>query len=614
MFASSLVDGPANVAHFILFPVILVILGLVTLVGHGLWVLAALVFGAILGKERGTSKSSPRKEKCIQCGYWNPAGARYCESCGLAHDNPRAAELADLQATTRQLERLGGQGALDRAILEMLQAKIAVRRSQLTGRKSARLPEVPLPVPPTAPPEEEILTAIAAEPEPPVVPPPAPPWRAIEELLVLQPNVLDLSDPSRGRVLAWYQENHPKQVALLTPAAQGNLARLLADAGLFREAITVFQEVLTHHPRMPEADSLALEAGRLAARLNFRNETQFFLENFAGRSSDAAVRAEADQLLRDLTPVPPTPSVPAVRVVEEAPLDVLPVEAIQPTPPRPPPEPEPPPRPPRRSLGEMLAAFMEERNILWGELVGGLLIVGCSIALVISLWHTLEEHLPYFPFLLFAAITASLFGAGLYTLHHWKLESTSRGLLVIATLLVPLTSLVLAGLQRNGHGWLEAVINVAYVAGFVALMNPAARVLVPGGRWWLSAAVLGTSACQLLVAWLPGATPVLAWLVGLGCLAVACYTLGVASMIHLLFPARVTEPTVLPAPGRQGRSLLAFLGMTTFSLAVVLGFLLSRGGDLKLALEAMAVLVAVAGMPVLASGLVVHQRLAQDPV
>src|SRR5207244_2239994 len=83
---------------------------------------------------------------------------------------------------------------------------------------------------------------------------------------------------------------------------------------------------------------------------------------------------------------------------------------------------------PSRSWSQMLAGFMEESNILWGELVGGLLIVGCSIALVISLWRTLEQ-IPYFPFLIFAAITAALFGAGRYTLSHWKLEATSRGLL-----------------------------------------------------------------------------------------------------------------------------------------------------------------------------------------
>src|SRR5262249_25364883 len=114
---------------------------------------------------------------------------------------------------------------------------------------------------------------------------------------------------------------------------------------------------------------------------------------------------------------------------------------------RPSTEAPPPPRP-RRSLADVLGAFMEERNILWGELVGGLLIVGCSIALVITLWHSLEAR-PFFPFLLFAGITTALFGAGQYTLHHWKLQATSRGLLVIALLLVPLDLLVLAGVSAR---------------------------------------------------------------------------------------------------------------------------------------------------------------------
>ena len=93
---------------------------------------------------------------------------------------------------------------------------------------------------------------------------------------------------------------------------------------------------------------------------------------------------------------------------------------------------------------------MEEKNILWGELVGGLLIVGCSIALVITLWGTLEETLPFFPFWIFTGITLALSGAGSYTFHHWKLETTSRGLLVISLLLVPLNLLVLARLA-GGH-------------------------------------------------------------------------------------------------------------------------------------------------------------------
>ena len=39
-----------------------------------------------------------------------------------------------------------------------------------------------------------------------------------------------------------------------------------------------------------------------------------------------------------------------------------------------------------------------------------------------------------------ALTTSALYGAGRYSLSHWKLESSSRGLLVIATLVVPLWS------------------------------------------------------------------------------------------------------------------------------------------------------------------------------
>src|SRR5207244_400701 len=119
-------------------------------------------------------------------------------------------------------------------------------------------------------------------------------------------------------------------------------------------------------------------------------------------------------------------------------------------------EPIPEPVAPQRRLADVLSGFMEEKNILWGELVGGLLIVGCSIALVISLWQTLER-IPYFPFVIVSSISLAVFGAGLYTLHHWKLESTSRGLLVIASLLVPLNLIVLAGLARGNEGGLTEI-------------------------------------------------------------------------------------------------------------------------------------------------------------
>ena len=115
----------------------------------------------------------------------------------------------------------------------------------------------------------------------------------------------------------------------------------------------------------------------------------------------------------------------------------------------PPPAVSPPPPPRRRGLAAALAAFMEARNIFWGELVGGVLIVGCSIALVITLWDTLAES-PLFKFCTFVGADAVVTGAGLYTLRKWKLESASRGLLLIALLLAPLA--LLAMLVPAGAG------------------------------------------------------------------------------------------------------------------------------------------------------------------
>jgi len=37
-------------------------------------------------------------------------------------------------------------------------------------------------------------------------------------------------------------------------------------------------------------------------------------------------------------------------------------------------------------------ALHEESNIRWGELVGGLLIIGCSIALVLTFWEQIATQ------------------------------------------------------------------------------------------------------------------------------------------------------------------------------------------------------------------------------
>src|ERR1044072_3303203 len=92
---------------------------------------------------------------------------------------------------------------------------------------------------------------------------------------------------------------------------------------------------------------------------------------------------------------------------EPPPKTAPPPPRYEPPPPRPEPPP-PPPRPPRRPFSEVLNSFMEESNIRWGEIIGGLLIIGCSTALVVSLWAQISQ-IPVLKFLIFTTVTAILF-------------------------------------------------------------------------------------------------------------------------------------------------------------------------------------------------------------
>jgi hypothetical protein len=257
-----------------------------------------------------------------------------------------------------------------------------------------------------------------------------------------------------------------------------------------------------------------------------------------------------------------------------------------------------------------MTSFMEQRNIFWGELLGGLLIVGCSIALVISLWTTGKlERIPFAPFLILAGITASLFGAGWYTLRHWKLESTSRGLLVIATLLVPLNFLVIAGLHgQESSGW-EIPLEVGAVAIFAWLTSLAGGVLFSGRHWLLPAAVVGASAGQLLFSWLIAGERDPNWLLALGMMPVVCHVLTCGLMSR--------QRSGLDADWKsQTRGLLGFLGISLFASITALGFLIYLAGErmfdgqISPALSHVALLVALAAWPVLSCGLKVHQELA----
>ncbi|HEV3238309.1 MAG TPA: hypothetical protein VGZ25_15060, partial [Gemmataceae bacterium] len=292
-----------------------------------------------------------------------------------------------------------------------------------------------------------------------------------------------------------------------------------------------------------------------------------------------------------------------------------------------------PTKEPRRTLAEWMAAFMEERNILWGELIGGLLMVGCSIALVFSLWRTLEEHLPYFPFLILAGLTFAIFGAGQYTLHHWKLTSTSRGLLVIATLLVPLNFLMLAAVSQGAAGGIiEIGTKIIATALFFWMVNRIVLTLLPNpdnpsfpnlflnllslvrrpsllvaDSLLLPLAMVLGSASQLPVKRLLEPAEPNAWFTFLGSWAVGLFGAGVGGALGRRMRERNQEED-------RSASLLVFLGLSSFALVMSLGFLAfwiaTKGGPgtLPIALERMSYLIIQAGAAILAVGLFVRER------
>ena len=266
------------------------------------------------------------------------------------------------------------------------------------------------------------------------------------------------------------------------------------------------------------------------------------------------------------------------------------------------PEPEPvyerpvPPPPPRRSFSEVLNSFMEESNIRWGEIIGGLLIIGCSTALVVSLWAQISQ-IPVLKFLIFTTVTAVLFGIGLYTEHRWKLPTTSRGILTIATLLVPLNFLAIAAVSAsNTSGALVIGSELIAPAIFLCLVYFAGRIITPGCAHILSAGVLGSSVGQLLVRHF--ASPD-------GPLRASDFSRRVSGLV-LRRNRRTRAPSSFSTiakltkakPQRSSQSS----GAMSFAALLPLGLLLYKSGPLGMSMMYLAPIVTLWGLPMVATG------------
>ncbi len=280
-------------------------------------------------------------------------------------------------------------------------------------------------------------------------------------------------------------------------------------------------------------------------------------------------------------------------------------------PPAPKPGPSAPPKPPRKPWADVLTGFLEERNIRWAELVGvlvgGLLMVGASVALVISLWDTLAD-VPVFKFLVFVTYSSAVFGAGLFAYWRWRLEATGRGLLVIGTLLVPLNFLAMASLSQDDWTLANVAWEVVSVGIFVGLVALAGSVLVPRGRWLQAAGVVGNSALVLVLARTAGVESDGRVFLGAGVLPVAVFAAAVGGLLYRLSDREHLDP------GRAGQ-LFSLVGTTAFALAAALGMLIARGVEadrVHLTLDCFSALLALAAIPVLAAGLAVVRGMSHD--
>ena len=302
------------------------------------------------------------------------------------------------------------------------------------------------------------------------------------------------------------------------------------------------------------------------------------------------------EIIEDEAAVPPAVSRPPTAVPPSHPLDR--------------PETPPPARralAPRRTLAALLQAFMEEKNIRWGEIISGLLIVVCAVGLVVSLWATLRDSIPYLPALIFLVGTGAFHAAGHYTLRSWDLSSISRAVLIIATLLIPLNflaAIALSGKADEQPAWTDPTYLAAIIVGLSAYgtMTFFAGRAFLGTDWWrLLAGVMGPCAGQLLINRFAHQSDSLTKVMGLAMIPLAGFLVATVSG---LTRARRWKGLSM----RRAEVLLLVLGIATFALLSALALLVAKSGAIWNMLAQLSPALSLVAGTVLASGLLIHQR------
>lgn len=296
---------------------------------------------------------------------------------------------------------------------------------------------------------------------------------------------------------------------------------------------------------------------------------------------------------------PPAPT-PVLSVRAETEIPALPspkpVIAAPPVKPMTPPE---PPREPRRSFAEMLETFMEESSIRWGEIIGGLLIIGCSLALVISLWAQITA-VPLLKFSVFVGVTAGLFGIGFYSAYRWKLPTTSRGALTISTLLVPLNFLAMTAFSQTAEPNSPIIVAGELIALmlFLFLVYQAGKVIAPGksvvpNPWLLTGVTLLPSLAMLMAKHWQSRQAAMVWL---GVAPMVCYWLGTGAALR---GARAETGQDIE---HKSNRVFLILGIASFATLLPCALFLAKAGVFSISLHRFAPFITLFAIPAIAVG------------
>jgi hypothetical protein len=120
------------VIFFWVLVAIAIVLGLITLLGHGIWLVLAAIFRAIFKLPKPAVSAPAAGAECVYCGAGNKVNFRFCGVCGRPAASEGTAErLRDLAATGRQIIRWVSIGTVDTESAERMHRLIRQERERL---------------------------------------------------------------------------------------------------------------------------------------------------------------------------------------------------------------------------------------------------------------------------------------------------------------------------------------------------------------------------------------------------------------------------------------------------------------------------------------------------